>query len=96
MPSVSPCSKEEYSGGPSDGVVFRINLSSPSSITKLEPPSLLTKALGILYSSFPTGPCFAPERLSIGPGVDIPKTELGISLLALDVVIPLISSNSKP
>ena len=92
--AVVPPSTETYSGGPSDAGVFLSHLSSPSSITKLLPPRRLTNAFGILYSCFPTFPCL--PVLSTGPGVEIPKTELGISLRAEDDVMPLISSFSNP
>ena len=93
-PSVSSFSTLAKSGGPSVGVFFLKNLSSPSSITKELPPSLLTNPLAILCSFFPICPIF--PALSTGPGVLIPKTILGISRLALLVVIPLMSSFNSP
>jgi hypothetical protein len=54
----------------------------------LEPPSLLTN-FECFNPDSPTNPFGAPGRLSIGPGVLIPNTELGTSRLALEVVVPL-------
>ena len=61
-----------------------MNLSSPSSITIDVPPSL----------DVANSP--ATALLSSGPGVLIPNTELGTSLLALEVVSPLVSSAVRP
>ena len=60
------------------------------------PPSLLIGAPGTLCSALPIDALGEFCRLSKGPGVLIPKTELGTSRLELLVVIPRVSSLISP
>ena len=74
---------------------FLNKLGSPSSITKVVP---VNRELGISISA-PVSPVFVvgcPGRLSNGPGVLHPNTILGVSRLALLVVVPLIWSFANP
>ena len=84
-----------YSAGVSLAGPFLNILSSPSSITILCPVSRLDGTKTDL-SFGPRSIVGEPGLLSIGPGVLIPNTLLGISLLALLLVSPLKSSSSNP
>ena len=94
-PPVSFAYKSAYSEGVLPAGPFLSSLSSPSSITKLDPPSLLVYVFALTPDG-PVGVLGAPSFLSTGPGVLIPNTLLGTSRLALELLGPLTGSSIKP